>query len=78
MILFRNNLEVVEWIKSKHQSGRYDISIIASASMVNVTPGDIFDCEMRIPGTGYVKKKSLIYYPPIETRSSKYFNSLSF
>ncbi|GLV44653.1 uncharacterized protein CBL_20564 [Carabus blaptoides fortunei] len=64
-------MEVVEWTKSRHPNGRYDLSIVVSAPVDELMPGEIIDCELRIPGTGYVKKKSIIYYPPLERNTSK-------
>lgn len=64
-------MEAVEWTKSRHQSGKYDLSIVVSVPLQYLRPGDIVDCELRIPGTGYVKKKSIIYYPPLEKNTGK-------
>ncbi|KAG5890146.1 hypothetical protein JTB14_010164 [Gonioctena quinquepunctata] len=60
---YRNRLQTVERDISKHQSGRYSLFIVASALRETLIPGSIIRCELRIPGTGYVKIKSLLYYP---------------
>lgn len=45
------------------QNGKYTVFVIAVADAAVLVPGSLIHCEMRIPGTGYVKRKAMLYYP---------------
>lgn len=68
-IQIRNSLEAVEWSTSRLANGRYSVTVVSSGFLDKISPGSLVHCELKIPGTGYVKRKSMLYYPP-----SKYFN----
>lgn len=59
----RNRLQIVHWDINKNQNGRYSVSVIATVASELINPGTIISCELRIPGTGYVKIKNILYYP---------------
>ncbi|XP_017769195.1 PREDICTED: uncharacterized protein LOC108557265, partial [Nicrophorus vespilloides] len=63
-VINKNPLEAIEWDTVRHQEdGRFSSFIVATANLDDLDPGDLINCELRIPMTGYVKRKSLIYYP---------------
>ncbi|KAF5272430.1 hypothetical protein FQA39_LY07898 [Lamprigera yunnana] len=62
----RNYLQTVHWITSRLSSGSYSITVITTIATDKINPGSLIHCELRIPGTGYVKRKSLLYYSPSE------------
>ncbi|XP_074035857.1 uncharacterized protein [Leptinotarsa decemlineata] len=62
---YRDRIPTVQWDISKHTSGRYSLYIIATALRETLKLGSMIRCELRIPGTGYVKIKSLLYYPEV-------------
>ncbi|KAF5308149.1 hypothetical protein FQR65_LT06329 [Abscondita terminalis] len=60
----RNYLQAVEWSTSRLSTGRYSVTVVTSVLLTKISPGSLVHCELRIPGTGYVKRKSMLYYPP--------------
>lgn len=67
----RNPLQTLEWNTSRHPNGRFSVFVVAHALVESLAPGSLIHCELRIPGTGYVKKRSLLYYPTGELISVK-------
>ncbi|VEN50990.1 unnamed protein product [Callosobruchus maculatus] len=59
----KNRLQTVHWDISKTNGGRYNVYIVATERTANLKPGTLIGCELRIPGTGYVKIKSHLFYP---------------
>ncbi|CAH1363973.1 uncharacterized protein [Tenebrio molitor] len=70
----KNPLQTLEWNTSKHPNGRFSVFVVANALVESLAPGSLIHCELRIPGTGYVKKRSLLYYPA-ESLSGRAFDS---
>lgn len=67
-------MEPIEWDTVRHEEdGRYTTFTTATAKITDLYEGDLITCELRIPATGYVKLKSLVYYP-----RSKYQNYVKF
>ncbi|KAF2893337.1 hypothetical protein ILUMI_12836 [Ignelater luminosus] len=62
--LSKNPLQAIEWSTSRLRNGRYSVTVVSSAFLNKLNPGSLIHCELRIPGTGYVKRKSMLYYPP--------------
>lgn len=62
----RNYLQAVEWSTSRLPTGRYSVTITTSILLNKIAAGSLVHCELKIPGTGYVKRKSMLYYPPSE------------
>lgn len=62
----RSNLEGVEWNMGKHPNGKYSIMTKSLALVDELQAGSLIHCEIRIPGTGYVRKESLLYYPEVD------------
>ncbi|KAF7279927.1 hypothetical protein GWI33_006598 [Rhynchophorus ferrugineus] len=57
-------LSIVEWdIKKNPDNGKFSIFIIGTDRVSELQPGSLIHCELKIPGTGYVKLKTLLYYP---------------
>lgn len=56
-------LQPIQWNTRLNPSGRYSVFTVATAEVNVLTAGSLIHCEMRIPGTGYVKRKALLYYP---------------
>ncbi|CAG9813524.1 unnamed protein product [Phaedon cochleariae] len=48
---------------TKHNTRLFSSYVIATAPTKTLNPGTLILCEVRIPGTGYVRIKSLLYYP---------------
>ncbi|XP_023310601.1 uncharacterized protein LOC108908849, partial [Anoplophora glabripennis] len=61
----RLRLSIIQWDISKHSNGRISMFVVTSVLAANLDPGNMIHCELRIPGTGYVKIKSLLYYPEV-------------
>lgn len=53
----------LEWKTRLLKNGRYSVSVVAAADARVLAAGSLVYCEMRISGTGYVKRKALLYYP---------------
>lgn len=62
--VFSVPLQLIEWNTRLHENGRFSVFVIGAADVTDLIPGSLIHCEMRIPGTGYVKRKALLYYPP--------------
>lgn len=63
--IFSVPLQPIEWTtRLLIENGKYSAFVVAAANATSLTPGSLIHCEMRIPGTGYVKRKALLYYPP--------------
>ncbi|KAJ8925393.1 hypothetical protein NQ315_009225 [Exocentrus adspersus] len=60
---YRARVPSVQLDISKHPNGRFTVFIVSSVLAEILHPGALVHCELRIPGTGYVKIKSLLYYP---------------
>lgn len=63
LILFSVPLLPLEWKTRLLKNGRYSVSVVAAADAKVLAAGSLVYCEMRISGTGYVKRKALLYYP---------------
>ncbi|XP_018328897.1 uncharacterized protein LOC108739484 [Agrilus planipennis] len=61
-------LQPIQWGTSKEQNGRYTMTLTASTFIETLDAGSVISCELRIPGTSYSKRKTLLYYP-LEMRS---------
>ncbi|XP_050316388.1 uncharacterized protein LOC126750720 isoform X2 [Anthonomus grandis grandis] len=60
----RMRLSIIEWdLKKNPITERYSMSIVGTHKLNELDPGTLIHCELKIPGTGYVKLKSLLYYP---------------
>lgn len=64
ILYWRNPLEAVEWSTSRLNNGRYSVTVITSVLASDLNSGTLIHCELRIPGTGYMKRKTMLYYPP--------------
>lgn len=53
----------LEWNTRVFKNGRFSVSVVAAADASVLAAGSLIYCEMRIPGTGYVKRKAILYYP---------------
>ncbi|KRT82661.1 Immunoglobulin, partial [Oryctes borbonicus] len=60
----KTSLESVEWTTQKHSNGKFSVAVTSTIKSSKLDYGSLIFCELRIPGTGYVKRKSLLYYPP--------------
>nr|XP_022909715.1 uncharacterized protein LOC111420896 isoform X1 [Onthophagus taurus] len=58
-----NNLEPVEWSTKKHADGKFSLQQTSTIQVNKLEFGSLVFCEMRIPGTGYIKRQTLLYYP---------------
>lgn len=56
-------MEGVEWNIGRHPNGKYSVTVVSTAAVQNLNPGTLIHCEIRITGTGYVRRESLLYYP---------------
>lgn len=45
------------------RSGSYDVMTSAIFDETYLERPTVFDCELRIPGTMYNKRKTLLYFP---------------
>ncbi|CAG9860484.1 unnamed protein product [Phyllotreta striolata] len=75
----RKGLSTVQWDVSKHNSGRFTTYIVSSLNREYLQDGSIIRCELRIPDTGYVKMRSILYYSEVDkdsgsTNRSQFFN----
>lgn len=61
-MLLREPMEGVSVETSMH-SGEYDIVANGILQEEELNAKTIVDCELRIPDTSYVKRKTLHYYP---------------
>jgi len=46
--------------------GAYDVSaykVIEDANLSSISSGSVFDCELSIPNTNYVARRSTLYEP---------------
>ncbi|KAK5647644.1 hypothetical protein RI129_002536 [Pyrocoelia pectoralis] len=59
----RKYMEAIEWSTSKLPSGRYSLTTTSTVPLDILSPGSLIHCDLRIPGTGYIKRKSMLYYP---------------
>ncbi|KAK9877507.1 hypothetical protein WA026_018616 [Henosepilachna vigintioctopunctata] len=59
----RNPLKIMQWDTIRTSSGRFSVHITATAAFKSIAPGSLIHCELRISGTAYVKRKTLLYYP---------------
>ncbi|XP_060520125.1 uncharacterized protein LOC132698195 isoform X2 [Cylas formicarius] len=60
----KTRMSIMEWdVKKDPDTGRYTIFIVATEKVSELDLGTLIHCELKIPGTGYVKIKSLLYYP---------------
>nr|XP_015836856.1 PREDICTED: uncharacterized protein LOC660111 isoform X2 [Tribolium castaneum] len=73
----KNPLQTLEWNTSRHPNGRFSVFVVAHAMVDSLVPGSLIHCELRIPGTGYVKKRSLLYYPTAQTGCGRALDSCS-
>ncbi|XP_044729327.1 nose resistant to fluoxetine protein 6-like [Chrysoperla carnea] len=56
--------DVEVWSRIRDRDGRYDVTALATLPESELEPAEsVFDCEMTIPGTGYTKRTSRVYYP---------------
>ncbi|GJQ76183.1 hypothetical protein Trydic_g1926 [Trypoxylus dichotomus] len=60
----KTSLESVEWTTKKHSNGKFSVTVTSTIKSSKLDYGSLIFCELRIPGTGYVKRESLLYYPP--------------
>ncbi|XP_030766303.1 uncharacterized protein LOC115890260 isoform X2 [Sitophilus oryzae] len=61
-------LSIVEWdVKKNPNTGKYTVFIVGVDHLAELEPGTLIHCELKIPGTGYVKLKTLLYYPDFYT-----------
>lgn len=60
---FRSTLEAIEWNTMRHSDGKFSVFSVATADVENLIAGSMFYCDLRIPGTGYVRRKQMLYYP---------------
>ncbi|ENN70680.1 hypothetical protein YQE_12625, partial [Dendroctonus ponderosae] len=60
----RMRLSITEWdIKRNPDNRKYTMFIVGTNKISELDPGTLIHCELKIPGTGYVKLKSFLYYP---------------
>lgn len=60
-------LSITEWdIKRNPDNRKYTMFIVGTDKVSELDPGTLIHCELKIPGTGYVKLKSFLYYPQCE------------
>lgn len=59
----RRVMEGIEWNVSKHANGKFSVYMIATSKVSRLEPGSLINCEIKIHGTGYIKRKTLLYYP---------------
>lgn len=59
----RKYLDAVEWSTARLPSGRYSLTTTTSVVLDSISPGSLVHCDLKIPGTGYVKRKTMLYYP---------------
>ncbi|KAB0804357.1 hypothetical protein PPYR_01327 [Photinus pyralis] len=59
----RKYLDAVEWSTSRLPSGRFSLTTTTSVLLDTISPGSLVHCDLKIPGTGYVKRKTMLYYP---------------
>lgn len=64
-VFFRKVIQDMEvWSHVREHDGRFDVTAIATVAETELEPAEsVFDCEMTIPGTGYTKRTSRVYYP---------------
>ncbi|XP_065217667.1 uncharacterized protein LOC135843644 isoform X2 [Planococcus citri] len=59
-------------INMYERSGYFDVTTSAIFNEAYLESPTVFDCEMKIPGTSYFKRKTLLYFPgAMESLSSK-------
>ncbi|CAG9762369.1 unnamed protein product [Ceutorhynchus assimilis] len=62
----RMRLSITEWdLKRNPDTQKFTMFITGTEKISDLDLGMLIHCELKIPGTGYVKLKSLLYYPDL-------------
>lgn len=67
-------LSITEWnVKVDPISQKHNITVVGTDNLSEVDANSLIHCELNIPGTGYTKRKSVLYHPLGNTIYFMYF-----
>ncbi|CAG0912257.1 unnamed protein product [Notodromas monacha] len=55
-------LENIKWTEERTQNGAYEISLSSLVEDQSLRQESMFECELLIPGTGYILKRKMVYF----------------